>query len=617
MFVAKRCAAELRQTLIDNDIEDSDNKFSWQYLKNNIQMCCILLSGRGIEITPSILPIHKLPYFSEEVRRVYLTATIPTKAEFIRTFGVLKTNVISPKGKSGDAQRLFVFIPGIDDKEQKEVALKLINKNKSCVISPSKARAEQWIPPAKVYDSASGHKGIQEFADSRGSDMLALVARYDGIDLPGDSCRILVLDKLPKVENLFDNFIDQSIQIETIRAANTATRVTQAIGRIFRSNTDHGVVMLHGSDLQNWLKTPKNIRLLPALLQRQLQLGLSLYDKVMEGELTYQELIRDILHGSRDWDSFYKDYIDDYIIRKQEETSDEYHQLLFCEKQAYEQLWDGQYPNAIRQYADLVEACKKYDVRLAAWFQHWLAFSYQMDGNEPEGTINYNAAANTRAELGRPKAGKTLKFSPIQTISQQTQNITAFYKVKKRQVDAIISTINSDLIYGKETKKAEESIKLLGTLLGLDSVRPDKSEGSGPDVLWLSDNNIRGVSFELKTNKGHESEYSKDDIKDCNDHHSWLESKYPGKTFIEAIVGYHLKISEIANPHNELRVITIESLQELLKRLSSAFEKVALSGNTDIENEFQCWLEYYGLLWPDCVNALPCKLAIDLKNIES
>ena len=618
IFVAQRCADELRQTLIDNGIEQHDNNvFPWQYLKNKIQMCCVFLSGRSIQITPSILPLHKLSYFGDKVRRIYLTATIPTKTSLIRTFGALKANVISPKGKSGDAQRLFVFIPGEDDEEQKQVAFNLIGKNKSCVISPSKSWANQWVPPAKVYESASGQKGIQEFADSRGSDMLALIARYDGIDLPGDACRILVLDRLPKGENLFDKFIDQSIQIDTLRLSHTATRIVQAIGRIFRSNTDHGVVMLRGSDLHSWLKTPKNIRLLPELLQRQIQLGISLYEQVNEEKVTYIDLIHGILDGSSDWDAFYRSYIDNYSVEKSDETSDEYHQLLFLEKRAYEQLWDGQYSHAINQFADLVEASKKYDERIAAWFQHWLAFAYQMNGNEPESITNYNASANMRIELGRPKTDKTFKFAQSEKISSQTKYLAEFYSTKgNKKINSIVTAIKSDLIYGEKTNKAEESVKLLGNLLGLSAERPCSSQGSGPDVLWIAESSIQGAAFELKTNKDENGEYSKSDIKDCNDHHSWLESKYKGKVFIEALVGYQLKVAELANPHSGLRVITVESLRDLIDRISTVFNKVTLAGKKDIESEFQCWLDYYGLLWPGCVNALPYKLASDLKYNE-
>jgi hypothetical protein len=617
MFVAQRCAVELRQTLIDNNIEDTNNIFPWQYLKNHLGMCCVFLSGHSIQITPSILPLHKLQYFNDNVRRVYLTATVPTQTSFIRTFGVLKANVISPKGKSGDAQRLFVFIPGADDEEQKQVALNLIGKNKSCVISPSKPRADQWVPPAKVYDSTSGHKGIQEFADSRGSDMLALVARYDGIDLPGNACRILILDRLPKGVNLFDKFIDQSVQIDTLRSSHTATRIVQAIGRIFRSNTDHGVVMLRGSDLQGWLTNPKNRRLLPEVLQRQIQLGISLYEQVNEEQVTYTELITGILEGSNDWDTLYRGYIDQYTVGASEETSKQYHQLLFDEKQAYEQLWDGQFPNAIKKFETLVDGATQFDERLAAWFTHWLAFAYQINGDMEGATVYYNTASNIRVELGRPKIDKGFKSKQISGISIQAKNLAKLYRANKKKINTTITVIESELVYGKETNKAEEAVKLLGSLLGLSIERPDKSQKSGPDTLWLADGAIFGAAFELKTNKDKDGEYSKNDIKDCNDHHSWLETKYPGKIFIEAIIGYYLKVLDVANPRSELHVIEIESLRELLERIKLTLKQVELSGSTEIENEFQRWLDYYGLLWPNCLNALPYKLAIDLKNIES
>ena len=60
----------------------------------------------------------------------------------------------------------------------------------------------------------------------------------------------LVLDGLPLGSFMVDRFADDTLHVEGLRASSTAIRVTQAIGRIFRSNTDHGVVVLCGSDLQ-------------------------------------------------------------------------------------------------------------------------------------------------------------------------------------------------------------------------------------------------------------------------------------------------------------------------------------------------------------------------------
>ena len=80
------------------------------------------MSSSSIEISPPVTPLHTLPYFDSSVRR-------PTP------------EIVRPGGKSGDAQRLFVFSPGETDKVQRDCALALTKNYKACVISPSKNKA--------------------------------------------------------------------------------------------------------------------------------------------------------------------------------------------------------------------------------------------------------------------------------------------------------------------------------------------------------------------------------------------------------------------------------------------------------------------------------------------
>ena len=207
--------------------------------------------------------LHTLPYFGPDVRRVYLTATLPSEASFARTFGLLKPTIIRPGGKSGDARLGFYLRPRQDGRGTTQLRLELVKERKACVISPSTTKAEQWNPPATVFDKDSGHEGIEKLSASKEPQLMGLVARYDGIDLPGDACRVLILDRLPKGEALFDRFIDEGVRIGTLRIGNTATRIVQAIGRIFRSNTDHGTVILVGTDLQDWIRNPANRAYLP------------------------------------------------------------------------------------------------------------------------------------------------------------------------------------------------------------------------------------------------------------------------------------------------------------------------------------------------------------------
>lgn len=621
MFIAKKHAQELRKLLVVSGIDDSDdNKYPWEHLKNRIDRCCVFLSGGGINITPSVIPLHTMPYFADGVRRVYLTATIPSQASFSRTFGVPKPNIISPRGKSGDAQRLFVFPLADTDEAQKEDVLELIAGRKACVISSSRKRAEEWVPPASIYESKSGHTGIQTFAKAKEASMLALVARYDGVDLPGNACRILILDRLPIGENLFDKFIDQVLQISMLRSSHTAIRITQAIGRIFRSNTDHGVVILRGQELQSWLTTPRNRALLPGILQKQLQLALSLREQVQAGETSYPDLIEGILDGDEGWDDLYRGYIDEY--RTDPVLVDATvlpHNLLIGERQAHQHLWDGHYSSAAADFLDLAKEAASLDQRLSAWYFHWAAFSYQQNGADEDAMLHFHRAGSIRSELGCPSTERDKLFAAKEETkpSVQSTKMAQLYRAKRQRVRSMLSEIMNDLAYGDATGRAEEAMKNLGTLVGLDSSRPEKDDKNktGPDVLWMGSETYDGASFELKTNKKADGEYSKDDIKDCHDHCAWLHSKHPGKTFIQAIIGRKLSVSQRANPHEELRIITVEAVRDLASRVTSLYEQVDLSGNSEA-HEFERWLRYFSLLWPSCVDALPCRLATDIKNRE-
>jgi hypothetical protein len=618
MFIINEYAKQLRTMFIEGGIDSEESTlFSWEYLKDNLNHCCFFISGRDIEITPSVIPFHRLEFFNDTTRRIYLTATMPTQTAFVRTFGKKDVNIINPSGKSGDAQRLFVFLRGEEDKQHKEDALKLIGQRKSCVISPSTKKAEEWADHGYIFTRKDGHSKIQEFADSENSEMLILVARYDGIDLPGKACQILVLDRLPMGESLYDSFIDKSIQIDTIRASQTATRLVQAIGRIFRSNTDHGVVMLRGGDIQRWLLSPNNSRFLPALLQKQIQLSKYLIDEVNESKVSYEDLIEKIINGDKEWDEFYKAYIEQFEIKESTESNSQYLNLLIEEREAFQHLWEGQYGEAVRAYLSLAEKAYAFDKRLGAWYYHWTGHASQLAQDNKEAISYYIQASNERIELGRPRVKEdAISFRQDIRPKFQAIRLAGFYKNKRTKIPNMLKAINANLQYGKETNKTEEAVEVLGELIGLNSLRPDKIMHTGPDVLWVAEEINYLASFELKTDKKHDGSYSKDNIKDCNDHRVWLEENYKDYNYCEALVGRALKVDDIANPAEDLLVIELEQFNDLCERIANLYRNVESSGAGDLEVTFERWLRHYGLTVPQCVNALKSAKAIDLKNME-
>jgi len=598
---------EIKKIMVKNNVEEAaETKYAWEHLKLNLKHCCFFISGKSIQVSPSVIPLANSPFFKNSVRRIYLTATMPTTASFIRTFGISNPTLISPRGKSGDAQRLFIFLPGKDEEEQKTEALKLVSNHKCCVISPSGSRLEEWKPKVKIYKKNSGHDEIIRFCNSKTKEMLGLAARNDGIDLPGDSCRVLILDRLPRGENNFNSFIDQTIQVGTLRSSHTATRIVQAIGRIFRSNIDHGVVLLRGNVLQSWMRKPINQKFLPSLLQKQIILGNELTKEVAEKQTSYTELINGVLSGSKEWDQLYK-YIDQIKFAENKPELKWYEDSLLKEKEAYLNIWNQQYEIAARLFSELAQEVKLHDMMLYAWYCHWAGLAYLASDNCSTASKWYWRAATTKADLGRPKEEVKIEFVE-KVIGFQVQTIAKQFD--KEKLEKVLNQIQSELTYSDETESAEQAVEKLGNILGLKSWRTDKKL-SGPDILWEGGDNLL-ASFELKTGKQNKF-YDKDDIKDCNDHHVWLQNNYKKYTFMEFLVGRYLKIDEKANPSDELQIIELESLVELVERYKLALGFTIKKGMS-FEKQLQNVFEAFNLLWPNCVKNLKSRLAIDLKE---
>jgi len=621
MFEVRKLAPTIAKLLLDAKVdEEKETLFAWEHLKDHLDRCVILLSGSRVEITPAALPLHRLRCLGGGARRVYLTATLPSPAEFVKTFGVETPARVTPKGKSGEAQRLFIFPAGQKDGDHRTVAKQLISSRKTCVIVPSTRAAAEWQDVATLFDGPTGQAGIQRFAQARGSEKLILAARYDGIDLPGDACRVLVLDGLPKGSHLLTRFLDEALQVASLRASHSAIRVVQAIGRIFRSNTDHGAVVLCGTEVQRWARSPANQGFLPPLLQKQIQFGVGLRESVEAGQTTNEDLLAAVLSGDKGWDEFYRQKIDAFDIAASAAPPSWLVDFAGREQRAYQKLWEGNAADAAAEYASLADDAEVHDPRLAAWFRHLEGYSCELLGNIGQARTAYVLAANVRAELGRPKTDGATAFASatVPNPTAQAKAIAQLFEGKRAKVVAMIEKLVGDLAYGEQTNPVEEALRLLGSLLGLSATRPDKEGKTGPDVKWHYPTKKAGVALEAKTNKKETTQYQKkDDIGQFHDHAKYLAVHHPGEDFRRLIVGRHLRVTPDCHPPDDLRVVTLEQFQGLAERVKTLYQVLLESDSGEpVEVVAERWLHELGLRWPLCVDGLQSKLAVDLQAEE-
>src|SRR5207249_9761623 len=102
--------------------------------------------------------------------------------------------------------------------------------------------------------------------------------KYDGVDLPGDACRVLALDGLPESYSALDRIEALALDSSEAMLTRQIQRIEQGMGRGVRSNDDFCVVFLLGSRLTERLHSPSGIAKLSQATQAQLRLSRQIAD---------------------------------------------------------------------------------------------------------------------------------------------------------------------------------------------------------------------------------------------------------------------------------------------------------------------------------------------------
>lgn len=256
-------------------------RFQLAMIRGGLASCCVYLSYGGIQIRPMIPPTFENRVFSRAGQRVYLSATLGSGGELERAFGrseiirmPLPTKTPPRSGrrlfvfpdlvKGGDAVGLTKSIVGITNK-----ALVLSQTTTANAESAARQLAGEGVP---TFGREVVEQGLSTFAKSP-TGVLGLANRYDGMDLPGDDCRIVVLGGKPDAVSLQEKFLSERAEASAANAERLRTRIVQGAGRATRGPNDYAVVVVIGSDITRYFSRPENQTALEPELQAEVQFG--------------------------------------------------------------------------------------------------------------------------------------------------------------------------------------------------------------------------------------------------------------------------------------------------------------------------------------------------------
>lgn len=583
---------------------DRDTLFSWAHLKDHIDMCAVFISSGAIQIIPPFVPVSRLPYFGNEIRRVYLTATMLGKDAFIRTFGRLPSQVIQPDTPAGQCERLILFPGSVFSVADEFMAVQeLVKNSKALIICPNKAITKKWDGSAEIPQAHEFLESMNDFKEANDNRKIVVTARYDGIDLPGDTCRVLIMDGLPMGSSLLDKFQWESLKLTKALRSIVACRVVQSMGRISRGMSDYGVVIVMDKDYIKWLNQPINQACLPEFIQKQLLLGSEISEKHVSNFGDLQDIMRQCLHRDPGWINAYQDFLEESEVEKQEQDDDALVRFAQAEVKFASLLWERNFAAAGREFESILTDAFSLSDSLGAWYAHWLAYCFELAGDLENAETLYRRATGVAKTL--PKS-LSQSIIGVEVVSDQAKEITGQFEIRGGASVAAPKNMGSlltGLKTGTSTNSTEESLRALGQLMGLTSTRPDKEHGAGPDVLWYGE----GVALciEAKTAKGENSSYSKDDIGQMANHIQWVKDEYPdAERVIPVFVGPILPVSKSASPPEDLYLTTLESFEKLGSQLQAALADIAVEAMPlDLVSKVHDLLaRNEQFLWPECID---------------
>lgn len=562
-----------------NRNRDKSVWFSWDLLKDDIKNCVAVFSGAQVEISPNMLPVDKFGAFSDASHRVFMSATISNDSFFIRDLGLDKSVVESPLtyNKKWSGEKMVLIPSLIDGSLTREEMVKWVGgwRNTSfgvVAITPSDWHAKIWSNVGATSVNAKNLvEEVEKLKQGSFENPLVMAAKYDGVDLPDNMCRVLIIDSLPINETITEKYIENCVPNSTFSKIKTAQTIEQGLGRAVRGEKDYCAVLMLGNDLVKQIRYKGSRNYLSSQTRKQIDIGLELAKFSREDKKEDQSyidmlssVISQCLNRDDSWKGFYSESMDEIELDEAEQqTADE---LLIMERQAECLYIDGKYQEAADKLQLLID---KHSEVLSAYEKGWYLQNmsrYLYSKNRGEGMALQVNAHRTNKRLFLPPDGYQVSKIDLKE-HERIDNVKKMLSQFSDFEDLLVymDDMFSSLVFGVKSDRFENAIDDLGKLLGFNTERPDKSWKAGPDNLWaIKDGQylfIECKSEVLLTR----AEITKDETGQFNNNIAWFKRFYPGAKVSYTMVIPTKKVKSNTGFNEAVFVLRDRGLKKLVK----------------------------------------------------
>jgi hypothetical protein len=556
-------------------------EWSWPLLSDCIPLCSCLFGGSHLEIIPRFVPVDRIPAFASAKRRIYMTATLADDSILVSHFQADAKEVakpIRPKGGGDIGDRMILapqeINPDFSLEEIRELVANIAKTLNAVVIVPSKKRAEFWKDVAQqILDKDNIHEGVDRLRNHH-VGLTVLINKYDGIDLPGTACELLVIDGLPEVSSLGERLEMLLLDGTKKQLVRQIQRIEQGMGRGVRSSDDHCVVLLLGGRLTQRLHQPEAEAMFSSATQAQIALGKEVANQARGKPLSEMETILKLCLNQNDkWveagrnalvnaPPIYDGPLDENQVKL---------------RAAFDAARIARFDIAIKNVQEAVNGTE--EPRLKGYLKQQLADFTNFENPAKAQELQLSALTYNSRVL-RPIAGVT--YNKLSAPAGGQSAAAVLFMTPFLEGNDLVISVNGildDLNWGEEgSNRFEAAMMELGQLLGFGSDRPEDKVGRGPDNLWAL-GGLKYLVIECKSGAVIADKISKADTNQLNGSIVWFNEKYDKTCSMVPIMVHPKTVFEHASsPHAEIRIINEAGLKKLRDAVRAYSVSLASSG---------------------------------------
>lgn len=572
------------------------NLFNIPLMRDNWKTANCVISEYGIEISLKGIPINKITEFENAKRRIFMSATLEDDSVFVTTLGLNEndlSNVISPSKADDIGERLIIypqyFNPSITDIDIRTKLIDLSREFNVVVLVPSFERAKFWEGYGRVQTLSSRDNNIEQGINSlKSSDFKGisiLVNKYDGIDLPGDCCRILVIDGIPKPGSQYDDVIISMNPDDPRIIRDRVQKIEQGMGRGVRSKSDYCGIVFMGDQLIDLMENKRGNKFFSDATLQQLNLSKKIWSQLMDDDNHPSiddifKILNYILERNKNWINVSKSTLSNCRYTSNINIDP----VVIALRKAFEKECLFDYRSAF----NFIDAAKNNlnndEDKLTKGLLKQFMAEYKNFENPTEAQEILLSARNLNNSLTRPVQGVTFEKLTCPPSSQAIRVIEYIKKYGFSRNNYIIhvNAILNDLKFASDSSDTfEKALMNIGEALGIPSSRPEKEFGNkAPDNLFaLRDSKY--ILVECK-NETVVPAISKEDNGQLLNSVEWFKKKYQaGEQCFPVMIHNSYVFSKNASPGQDFKIMTPDLLDKFKESVNKFASSLFENGNLD------------------------------------